>query len=225
MWPPRTFAIADRRRLGGRGQDDEDAKLVVFAGAMATAGIDAVQLRERDWSDARLLRVARSIRAALTGSTCRLLVNERAHVASAARAHGVHLRGDGMPATRVRRAWPSGLLIGRSMHVGDLPSGAEGTDVVMFGTVFPSVSKGPDAPVAGLTALATWTRQPGMVSVVAVGGVDVDRCALIREAGACGVAGIDLFIRVGGRDRRLWRRWSVRFTRCLETGSGQSDRW
>lgn len=100
-----------------------------------------------------------------------------------------------MPAARVRRAWPSGLLIGRSMHVGDLTSGADGADVVMFGTVFPSTSKGPDAPVAGVAALAAWTRQPGMVPVVAVGGVDVNRCATIREAGACGVAGIDLFVR------------------------------
>ena len=199
MWPPRTLVITDRRRLATRGEADEDATLVAFIGAMAAAGVDAVQLRERDWPDGRLLRVTRAARVAVSGSTCRLFVNERAHVASAAGAHGVHLQSAGMPASRVRRAWPSALLIGRSMHVGDAPSEADGADVVMFGTVFPSVTKGPDAPVVGVSALADWTRQPGMVPVVAVGGIDPARCVSVRQAGACGVAGIDLFIRAWQR--------------------------
>ena len=97
--------------------------------------------------------------------------------------------------SRVRRVWPSGLLIGRSVHVGDAGVGGEGADVVMFGTVFPSVSKAPDAPVAGCRRWPTGRGGPAMVPVVAVGGIDLDRCAVVREAGACGVAGIDLFAR------------------------------
>ena len=199
MWPPRTLAITDRRRLAARSERDEDAAVVAFVAAMATAGVDAVQVRERDWPDGRLLRVVRAARAALTGSACRLFVNERAHVALAARADGVHLRGDGMAATRVRQAWPSGVLIGRSVHAGDLPSAADGADVALFGTVFASVSKGPDAPVAGVSALADWIRLAAVPPVVAIGGIDLDRCRLVRETGACGVAGIDLFIRAWQR--------------------------
>jgi thiamine-phosphate pyrophosphorylase len=199
MWPPRTIAITDRRRLEARGDVDEDTRLVAFVAAMATAGVDAVQVREREWPDARLLRVVRSARAAVSGSSCRLFVNERAHVAAAAQAHGVHLRGDGMPAWRVRRAWPSGLLIGRSVHVGDAAAAGDGADVALFGTVFPSASKDPNAPVAGLSGLADWTGQATGLPVVAIGGIDVDGCAPVREAGACGVAGIDLFIRAWQR--------------------------
>ena len=121
MWPPRTLVVTDRRRLAARGEIDEETRLVAFVAAMAAAGVDAVQVRERDWPDGRLVRVTRAARAAVAGSPCRLFVNDRAHVAVAAGAHGVHLRGDGMPATRVRRTWPSTLLIGRSMHVGDGP--------------------------------------------------------------------------------------------------------
>ncbi len=195
MWPPRTLVITGRGRLASCGEVEQDARVVAFVAAMAAAGVDAVQIRERDWSDRRLLRVTRAARSALAGSSCRLLVNERAHVAIAAGAHGVHLRGDGMPAMRVRRTWPSALLIGRSMHVGDVPSEADGADLVMFGTVFPSPSKGAGATVVGVSALADWTRHVGMPPVVAVGGIDLGRCVSVRDAGACGVAGIDLFIR------------------------------
>ena len=97
MWPPRTVAITDHRRLAARGDGGEDDALVAFVAAMAAAGVDAVQVRERDWPDARLLRVTRAAVSAVQGSTCRVLVNERAHVAVAAGAHGVHLRGTGMP--------------------------------------------------------------------------------------------------------------------------------
>ena len=190
MWPPRTLAITDRRRLAAPGVPDEDAAVVAYVAAMAAAGVDAVQVRERDWSDARLLRVSRAARDVVAGSACRVFVNERAHVGVAAGVHGVHLRGDAMPSVRVRQVWPSGLLIGRSMHVGDAGDDATGSDMVMFGTVFPSVSKAPDAPVAGVAALAAWVAQPAMPPVVAVGGIDVGRCEVVRRAGACGVAGI-----------------------------------
>jgi len=195
MWPPRTVAITDHRRFGARGDGGADDAVVSFAAAMAAAGVDAVQVRERDWPDARLLRVTRATVGALQGSTTRVLVNERAHVAVAAAAHGVHLRGTGMPVSRVKAAWPSGLLVGRSVHPGDDAADAAGADMVMFGMVFPSGSKAPDAPVAGLAALATWAGLPGMSPVVAVGGIGVDQCAALRDAGACGIAGIGLFAR------------------------------
>jgi thiamine-phosphate pyrophosphorylase len=195
MWPPRTVAITDHRGLAARGDDGADDAVVAFAAAMAAAGVDAVQVRERDWPDGRLLRVTRATVDAVRGSTCRVFVNERAHVALAAEAHGVHLRGTAMAVRRVRSAWPAGLLIGRSVHVGDDAADAAAADMVMFGMVFPSGSKAPDAPVTGLAALAAWSGRPGMTPVVAVGGIGVAECAAVHEAGACGIAGIGLFTR------------------------------
>lgn len=195
MWPPRTLVITDRSRLGARGDGDDDARLVAYAGAIAAAGADALQLRERDWPDGRLLAVAREVVAAVAGSGCRVLVNERAHVAVAAGADGVHLRGDAMPVRRVREAYPALGLVGRSVHDDDAPSAADGADVAVFGTVFPSVSKAAGARVAGGEALAAWIRRDPRVPVVAVGGIDVRLAAVARDAGACGVAGIDLFAR------------------------------
>lgn len=201
MWPPRSLLITDRRRLGAEGQAGFD-RLVTFAQAAAEAGVDAVQLRERDLADGELLEVTRRVCAAVRHTTCRVLVNERAHVAWAGGAHGVHLRGGGMPALRVRAVQPPGQVIGRSVHGRDAGVVLEGADYGLFGTVFPSGSKAPDAPVAGPAGLATWIRQAGDVPVLAVGGVDLSRCAAVRDAGAVGVAGIGLFATAWARGAR-----------------------
>lgn len=192
MWPPRSLLITDRQRLGGQGQATLD-RLVTFAQAAAEAGVDAMQLRERDLADGQLLDVTRRLCAAVRHTTCRVLVNERAHVAWAAGAHGVHLRSGGMPALRVRAVQPPSLVIGRSVHQDDAGVVLEGADYGLFGTVFPSGSKAPDAPVAGLPALTAWIRQTGGVPVLAVGGIVLSRCVAVRDAGAVGVAGIGLF--------------------------------
>ncbi|MCC6163395.1 MAG: thiamine phosphate synthase [Acidobacteria bacterium] len=195
MWPPRTIVVTDRRRLSCGSSDDAASALVAFAAAVAAAGVDVVQIRERDWDDGTLVRVTRAVMRATAGSGCEVFVNERAHVAVAAGAHGMHLRGNGMPAARVRAAWPTGLRIGRSVHGSDQATVADGVDVALFGTVVPSVSKGGDAVIAGVAALAAWVGIAGATPVVAIGGIDVERCAAVRAAGACGVAGIDVFVR------------------------------
>ncbi len=195
MWPPRTIVVTDRRRLSGGSNREQESALVAFVAAVAAAGVDVVQIREREWDDGTLVRVTHEVMRATAGSGCEVFVNERAHVAVATGAHGVHLRSHGMPAARVRAAWPAGLRIGRSVHARDDVAVADGVDVALFGTVFPSVSKGGDAAIAGVAALAAWVRAADATPVVAIGGIDVGRCAAVRAAGACGVAGIDVFVR------------------------------
>lgn len=190
MWPPRSLLITDRRRLGG---DATVAGLVAFVHAAAEAGIDAVQLRERDMADGPLLDVTRRLCAVVRHTGCRVLVNERAHVAWAGGAQGVHLRGSGMPARRVRAVQPAGRVIGRSVHVADPVAVLEGADYGLFGMVFPSGSKPPGSPAAGPDALAAWVGAAGSVPVLAVGGIDLVRSRVVRDAGGAGVAGIELF--------------------------------
>ncbi len=194
MWPPRTLAITDRTRLHGG-----DGALVSFVTAVAEAGVDAVQIRERDWGDRRLWQVTRAACQAVRHTRCRVLVNERAHVAGAAGAHGGHRRARVRPAARLRQVQPIGALIGRSVHAGDDPDVAVGADYVLFGTVFPSASKAPGSPVAGLEALAAWAAREPALPVLAVGGIDPARCVAVQAAGACGIAGIDLFASAYGR--------------------------
>jgi thiamine-phosphate diphosphorylase len=181
--------ITDRHRL-----NDGDAGLIDRVVAAARSGVAMVQVRERDLEGAALTAlVARCVDAA-RGTRTRILVNDRVDVALAAGAGGVHLRGDSMPAARVRTMSPRGFLVGRSVHDVDdarASAAAGGLDYLIFGPVFETVSK-PGRAAAGLDALrlvAAATPLP----VLAVGGITADRVAAVMAAGAAGFAAIGLF--------------------------------
>lgn len=111
---PVVCMVTDRSRFGA-GAPAED-RLVEAVGAAARAGVHLVQLRERDLDGRTLLRLAARCVDAVRGTAARVLVNDRADVALAAGAHGVHLPGHGAPARRLRAHLPPHLLIGRSVH-------------------------------------------------------------------------------------------------------------
>ena len=165
----------------------------------AAAGVDLVQVRERDMPDRALLALVHEILAAVAGTATRVLVNDRTDIALAAGAHGVHLRGDSVRAARVREIAPRGFLVGRSVHTADeaVETDREGAvDYLVFGTVFPSASKPAAHASAGLFELArvcSAVRTP----VLAIGGITPGRAAEVARAGAKGIAAIGLF---GGPD-------------------------
>ena len=182
--------VTDRRRFGASWED----ALVRRVRAAALDGVHLVQVRERDLDGGPLTRLVAACVDAVRGTRARVLVNDRFDVAFAAGAHGVHLRGDSFPASRIRASAPRGLLIGRSVHsVSDavLAADREAVDYLIFGTVFASDSK-PGRPAAGLrelSAVASATRLP----VLAIGGMTTGRIADVMRAGAAGVAGISMF--------------------------------
>jgi len=186
--------VTDRTRCGG-----EDA-LVIFVRAAALAGVHLIQVREKDM-EARALRrlVARCVDA-VGGTRARVLVNDRLDVAIAARAHGLHLPGEGVPAVRVREAAPPGFLVGRSVHGRDEAlwvTREGGLDYLLFGTVFTTESKPSMTPV-GVDALRDVVLAVS-VPVLAIGGVTLDRMRLVARTGAAGVAAIGLFADAASR--------------------------
>jgi thiamine-phosphate diphosphorylase len=118
-------------------------------------------------------------------------------VALAAHAHGVHLRGDSMPASRARRIAPPGFVIGRSVHSIDEADRAagDGADYVVFGPVWRTPSK-PGHPGAGVQALAEVARATPL-PVLAVGGLTAETASEAVRAGASGYAAISLFDTLG----------------------------
>jgi thiamine-phosphate pyrophosphorylase len=190
---PVVCVITDRRRAGGSA-GDPFTRLVDQVTRAAQAGVDLIQVRERDLDGGALLRLVRACLSAVHGTRTRVLVNDRVDVALAAGAHGVHLRGPSMPATRVRRIVPPGFLIGRSVHAVDEAEAVTregGLDYLLFGTVLATASKPGRAP-AGIEALArvvTATALP----VLAVGGIGPDTACAVGATGAAGFAAIGLF--------------------------------
>jgi thiamine-phosphate diphosphorylase len=182
--------ITNRSRL----RDPSLAGIVAQVERAAAAGIDLVQVRERDLEGRALLEVVRACLAAVTGTASRVLVNDRLDVALAAGAHGVHLRGASFPAARVRDLVGTGFLVGRSVHSAAEAAEAYrsgGLDYLMFGNVFETASK-PGRPGTGLDRLADVAAATPL-PVLAVGGITAERAPLVARAGAAGFAAISIF--------------------------------
>jgi thiamine-phosphate pyrophosphorylase len=159
------------------------------------AGVDLIQIRERDLDAATLRALATRVVARAAAAT-RVVVNDRADVARAAGAAGVHLRGTGPPIARVRAIGPGGWLVGRSVHTADEARLAADADYLLFGTVFASRSKPADAPVAGVGGLRA-AAAASAAPVLAIGGLTPARVAVCRQAGAAGVAAVGVFLPPG----------------------------
>jgi thiamine-phosphate pyrophosphorylase len=194
--------VTDRRTIG-LGDPEAITQLLEIMARAARAGVDAIQVREKDLSGrAQLDLVGRA--ATNTSNTglpanVRFLINDRLDVALAAGAAGVHLGGQSVPVEEVARfrakgGAPANFLIGRSCHSLDESVAAErdGADYLFFGPVFATPSKAAYGPAQGLEKLATVCRTVG-VPVLAIGGVTLESAAACLEAGAAGVAAIRLF--------------------------------
>jgi thiamine-phosphate pyrophosphorylase len=197
---PCVYLVTDRRRLSpdARTTGDQVRALEGFLDEALEAGVDAIQLRERDLPARQLGALAARI-GMRAGGRARVLVNDRADVALAAGVDGVHLRSDGPPVVAVRRLGPSGFIVGKSVHTPEEAGGELEADYVLFGTVFPSASKPGSSAAGGLERLRDATsacHRP----VVAIGGITPERAAEARAAGAAGVAAIGVFLPPG----RAW---------------------
>jgi thiamine-phosphate pyrophosphorylase len=187
--------VTDRRRLAGADATPADARrcLVAQTRYAVEAGVDLVQVRERDLEAAALCAIVRDILDEARGSSTRVVVNDRLDVALACGADGVHLRGDSLSTCAARRLAPKHFLIGRSVRsVEDAVSAAE-ADFLIAGTVFPTASK-PEAAswlgVEGLRAIVAAVRVP----VLAIGGVTEATCEQVARTGSAGCAAIGLFM-------------------------------
>jgi thiamine-phosphate diphosphorylase len=159
--------------------------------------VTLVQVREYEIDDQRLLTLVSRIVSAAKPGGASIVVNDRVDIAIAAGAAGVHLRGDSPSAAAVRLIVPPGFLIGRSVHSVEeaVQAEAAGVDYVIAGTIFPTASKGPGAPVAGIDGLSEVCGAV-RVPVLAIGGITTDKVGDIAAAGAAGAAAIDLFARL-----------------------------
>jgi thiamine-phosphate pyrophosphorylase len=192
--------VTDRRRLAGgadRGHRERaDASvdaLLEQAEAAVQAGVDVIQVREPDLQARALASLVSGIVERTRGSRTRVLVNDRVDVALACGADGVHLRGNSVPARRVRAIVPHGFVIGRSVHtVDEAVEHQADVDYLVAGAVWQTVSKPLDHPLlgtAGLEAIVAAVQVP----VLGIGGITIDRAREIARAGAAGLAAIGLF--------------------------------
>jgi thiamine-phosphate pyrophosphorylase len=144
-------------------------------------GATVIQLRLKHTDARTLVDLGRAMVAALPVP---VIVNDRADVALACGAAGVHVGADDVPVSALRRIAPAGFIIGASIR-----AEIEGADYVGIGPVFGTTSKA-DAPSAigidGFLALRARTTAPA----VAIGGITAETAGALKRAGAAGVAAI-----------------------------------
>lgn len=212
-WPvPCVYLVTDRRRLAPEARTPEAGVLALerFLDEAIEAGVDAIQLRERDLPAAVIQNLASRL-VARAGAGAVILINDRVDIALASGAGGVHLRADSVPTVAARALAPSTWTIGRSAHSAEEAGGELAADYVLFGTVFSSESK-PGAAAAGLESLQD-AAGACHVPVVAIGGITPDRAAQARAAGAAGVAAIGVFLPPGRHPAALGVKEAVRALR------------
>jgi thiamine-phosphate pyrophosphorylase len=197
--------VTDRKTIKS---DDPDANALARIRAAIAAGVDWVEIREKDLPGKKLLGLVRQVvsasllaRRGAAEDRVRILVNDRLDVALAAAAAGVHLGRTSAPAQEVVR-WcrhgnaPPDFLVGVSCHNSHeaVEAATAGASYVFFGPVFDTPSKRRFGAPQGVERLKE-VCQMVHIPVVAIGGVDEENAAECIRAGAAGVAAIRLFQR------------------------------
>lgn len=156
--------------------------------AALTAGLDYVQIREKQLTGRDLYDLCR--RAGAAPRTARLLVNDRLDVALACGLDGIHLPAGRPSAALYRAAAARPLVAGVSCHTLEevRRAAGEGADFVLLAPIFPTPGKG--QPL-GLGVLEQAAREN--VPVLALGGITLENARACRQAGAAGIAAIRLF--------------------------------
>jgi thiamine-phosphate pyrophosphorylase len=189
--------VTDRKTLAGSAAEQIRMLLEKMENA-ACAGVDWIQIREKDLSGRELAALAEEALRRVPAS-CRILLNDRLDVAWSAGAGGVHLGGQSLPVKEAKRFLAEktrgkGFLVGVSTHSVEATRAAEsdGADYVIFGPVFATPSKAEFGPPQGLPRLAEVSRSVS-IPVLAIGGITIENARDCMAAGAAGIAAIRLF--------------------------------
>jgi thiamine-phosphate pyrophosphorylase len=163
-----------------------DVRDDVFLASVLRGGVQVVQLRNKERSDAELEPVARRYRERCRAAGALLIINDRPELAARCDADGVHLGQEDMPVASAREIVGPERLIGLSTHSETQLDAAAGVDYVGVGPVHATPTK-PGRAAVGL-GLVRYAAAHARVPFFAIGGIGPDNLAEVIAAGARRVA-------------------------------------
>jgi len=164
---------------------------------LAKGGATLIQLRDKTSGAREFLESARAAVIAARECGVKLIINDRADIAVAVGADGVHLGQDDLPVSAARELLGAQAIIGLSTHSLSQAEAATklAIDYLALGPVFSTSTKDDTAPELGLTGLTEVRNRIAEFPLVAIGGITVDRALEVLHAGANSLAVISALLR------------------------------
>jgi thiamine-phosphate pyrophosphorylase len=155
----------------------------------AQNNISLIQIREKKLSARLVFELACEASEITRNTGVKLLVNDRADIALAANADGVHLTSSSLSCNSIRRNFPRDFIIGVSAHTIDEAEEAkkQGANFVTFSPIFPTPNK---SEPKGIENLHEVCEKLKLFPIIALGGIDAGNFAEVLSAGASGFAAI-----------------------------------
>ena len=201
---PTVYPITDVR-LSGLSHAEQLA-------ALHDGGATFVQLREKTLSPFDFFEQAKEAVASARTRGVRVIINDRADIALAVKADGVHVGQDDLPPESVRRMLGNEAIVGYSTHNVEQVRYALSLpiDYLAIGPIFPTTTKSDTEPVVGLEGIRAAARIAGTLPIVAIGGINEENAPAVIDAGATSVALISALLAGRGsiavRTRQLFKK-------------------
>jgi len=188
----RLYLITDRRMF-----DSVESFCRVVEQALS-AGVKALQLREKDMMTRELLDLSYRMRDLCWRYGAKLYINDRLDIALSASADGIHVGRSSIPLKDLRRVVGTKLKIGYSAHSTEEAVEAydDGADFITLGPIFPTPSKMQYGDPVGLKPLRETTERVG-VPVFGIGGIKSGNISEVMSCGASGIALISGILSAG----------------------------
>jgi thiamine-phosphate pyrophosphorylase len=179
---PKVYPITDVR-LSGLSHAEQLA-------ALHQGGARFIQLREKTLSPLDFFQQAIEAVALARTHDVRVIINDRADIALAVKADGVHVGQDDLPPESVRRMLGNEAIVGYSTHNVDQVGYALSLpiDYLAIGPIFATTSKSDTEPVVGLECVRAAARIAGTLPIVAIGGITHENASAVIDAGATSIA-------------------------------------
>lgn len=157
----------------------------LLAAALDAGDVACVQLRLKQVGDDVIRRAIDALRPLVQSREVAFILNDRPDLAAAGGCDGVHVGQEDTPYAQARKIMGRDAIVGVTCHDSRhlaMVAGEDGADYVAFGAFFDTATKDPKARAE--PEILSWWQEMMEVPCVAIGGINVDNCAVLVDAGA-----------------------------------------
>jgi len=181
------YLVTDRELMAAAGIEECVEQAV-------SGGCTVVQLREKTASSREFYETAARVRKITADLGVPLIINDRADIASAVNADGVHVGQDDLPIDAARRIMGKDAIVGASVNnvTEALAAAALGADYLGVGAMFATGTK-TDADITSMDELRR-IRAEIKIPIVAIGGINKNNVPLFAGTGIDGIAVVSAIV-------------------------------